>query len=205
MAWAMFYGRIAVDAVVSVAVPGSMIITGVQVTDDLVYQTPKGDLILHVEKGLKGIGLSRAEIATFSHNTAIPLSLQVTAVHDLEKLGPIPGRRAAAVALGSVLTEYQARFLVTSMGMLIQWSQQNSPIASLKMQGLLVGTDENGEVIMPAPVDYVSWTPRIAGFATNPALLALQNRILWIPAGMTPLAQQQLKANGWSVHQGAQP
>jgi hypothetical protein len=24
---------------------------------------------------------------------------------------------------------------------------------------------------MPAPVDYVSWTPRIAGFATDPRLL----------------------------------
>jgi hypothetical protein len=64
---------------------------------------------------------------------------------------------------------------------------------------------QNGTVIVPAPVDYVSWTPRIAGFGTTPALLALQNRVLWIPAGMTPLAKQQLTANGWSVHETAQP
>jgi hypothetical protein len=33
----------------------------------------------------------------------------------------------------------------------------------------------------------------------------MQNRVLWIPAKMTPLARQQLVANGWSVHESAQP
>jgi hypothetical protein len=56
----------------------------------------------------------------FSSNTAIPLSLQVDAVKDLDALGNIPGRRAATVAIGNVMTEYQARFLVTSLQMLDQ-------------------------------------------------------------------------------------
>jgi len=71
----------------------------VEFTNDLVYQTPKADLILLVQERLKNIGLSQQEIVAFSSNTAIPLSLQVTAVEDLEALGKIPGRRAAAVAL----------------------------------------------------------------------------------------------------------
>lgn len=103
----MFSARLAVNTAISVAVLGSMLITGVEFTNDLVYQTPKGDLILLVEKKLQGMGLSQAEIATFSHNTAIPLSLQVAAVTDLEGLGDIPGRRVVAVALSNVLTEYQ--------------------------------------------------------------------------------------------------
>jgi hypothetical protein len=57
---------------------------------------------------------------------------------------------------------------------------------------------------MPAPVDYVSWTPRIAGFVTSSALLGLKNRVLWIPTKMTPLAQQQLETNGWTVKENAQ-
>lgn len=201
----MFSARMTIDAVMDVAVPGSMIITGTEVTDDLVYQTPKADLILVVEKDLKKIGLSPEEIAAFTANPAIPLSLQVTIVRDLGSLGDIPGRRAAAVALANVMTEYQARFLATSIWMLVQWSQQNSRITRISMHGVLVGHDQNGTVIMPAPVDYVSWTPRIAGFATDPAMLAVQNRVLWIPAGMTPLARKQLEANGWQVHAGAQP
>jgi len=204
-AWVMFSARLAVNTAISVAVPGSMIITGVEFTNDLVYSTPKGDLILLVEKKLQSMGLSQEEIATFSHNTAIPLSLQVSAVTDLESLGDIPGRRAVAVALSNVLTEYQARFLVISIRMLAQWSQQQSPLTAIGAPATLIARDQNNTVILPAPVDYVSWTPRIAGFVTTPALLGLQNRVLWIPAKMTPLARHQLEANGWSVHDSAQP
>jgi len=204
VAWFMFSARLMVNTAISVAVPGSMLITGVEFTDDLVYQTPRGDLVLLVEKKLKRMGLSDAEISAFSHNSAIPLSLQVTAAHNLETLGAIPGRRAAADAIGGVMTEYQARFLVTSLQMLATWSQQTSPISKIKVVGVLIAHDQNGTVIMPAPVDYVSWTPRIAGFATDPNLLAMQNRVLWTTGKMTPLARQQLETNGWKVREGSQ-
>jgi hypothetical protein len=204
VAWVMFSARLTVDAAM-MAVPGSIIISGVEFTNDLVYQEPKGDLIILVQNNLQNFGLSQGEIASFISNSAVPLSLQVSVVGDLKGLGDIPGRHDAAVALGNVMTEYQARFLATSIHMLNQWGQQKSPITGIQAPGVLVATDQNGTVIVPAPVDYVSWTPRIAGFVTTPSLLALQNRVLWIPAQMTPLAQQQLTANGWTVHQSAQP
>jgi hypothetical protein len=202
VAWVMFSARMTVD-VAMMAVPGSIIISGVEMTNDLVYQTPRADLIILVQKKLKSFGLSQEEIVAFTSNTAIPLSLQVTAIKDLEELAHIPGRRAAADAIGGVMTEYQARFLVTSLQMLATWSQQTSPITKIKVVGVLIAHDQNGTVIMPAPVDYVSWTPRIAGFATNPTLLAMQNRVLWTTGKMTPLARQQLETNGWKVREGS--
>jgi len=205
VAWVMFSARLTVDTVITVAVPGSILISGTEFTEDLVYQTPKGDLILLVQKKLANFGLAQSEIADFTHNPALPLSLQVTAVHDLDKLGAIRGRKAVAIALGNVLTEYQGRFLVTSIHMLAQWSQQRSPIVRVEIPGVLVARDQNGTTILPAPIDYLSWTQRIAGFATDPALVARQNRVLWIPAKMTPLASQRLAANGWTVHQGDEP
>jgi hypothetical protein len=48
----------------------------------------------------------------------------------------------------------------------------------------------------------VSWTPRVAGFLTDPNLVAQQNRVLLLNGRMTPLAQQQMTANGWNVRQG---
>jgi hypothetical protein len=204
VAWVMFSARLTVNAAM-MAVPGSIITSGVEFTNDLVYQKPKGDLIIFVQKKLQNMGLSQEEIASFISNSAIPLSLQVSVVEDLKGLGDIPGRRAAVVALGNVMTEYQARFLATSLHMLNKWGQQKSPITQIQVPGVLVAQDQNGTVIVPAPVDYVSWTPRIAAFVTTPALLAMQNRVLWIPAKMTPLARQQLVANGWSVHESAQP
>src|ERR1700730_13898146 len=204
VAWVMFSARLTVDAAM-MAVPGSIIISGTEFTNDLVYDKPKADLIIFVQKKLQNLGLSQEEIISFSSNSAIPLSLQVSVVEDLKGLGDIPGRRAAAAALGNVVTEYQARFLATSLRMLNQWGQQKSPITRIQVPGVLVARDQNGTVIVPAPVDYVSWTPRIAGFENNAELLALQHRVLWIPAKMTSLARQQLQANGWSVHESAQP
>ena len=202
VAWVMFSARMTVN-VAMMAVPGSMIISGVEITNDLVYQTPRADLIILVQKKLKSFGLSQQEIVTFSTNTAIPLSLQVTAVKDLEALGAIPGRREAAVAIGNVMTEYQARFLVTSLHMLDQWGQQQAPITRLQAPGPMIARDQNGATILPAPVDYLSWTQRIAGFATDPQLMTRRHRVLWITGKMTPLARQQLAANGWSVREGA--
>jgi len=201
VAWVMFSARMTVN-VAMMAVPGSMIISAVTITNDLVYQTPRADLIILVQKKLKSFGLSQEEIVAFSTNTAIPLSLQVDAVKDLEALGNIPGRRAAAVAIGNMMTEYQARFLVTSLRMLGQWGQQTSPITRIYAPGVLVARDQNGTTILPAPVDYLSWTQRVAGFATDPELMTLHHRVLWITGKMTPLARQQLTANGWSVREG---
>ena len=201
VAWVMFSARMTVSAAM-MAVPGSMIITAVTVTNDLVYQTPRADLIILVQKKLKSFGLSQEEIVTFSTNTAIPLSLQVTTVKDLEALGNIPGRRAAAVAIGSMLTEYQARFLVASLHKLVQWSQQQAPITGIRVPGVIIARDQNGTTILPAAVDYVSWTPRTAGFVTDPQMMAMHHRVIWITGQMSPLARQQLSANGWSVRQG---
>lgn len=203
VAWVMFSARMTVSAAM-MAVPGSMIITAVTVTNDLVYQTPRADLIILVQKKLKSFGLSQEEIVAFSSNTAIPLSLQVTAVKDLEALGNIPGRHQTAVAIGNMMTEYQARFLVTSLHMLVQWGQQQAPITRIQAPGVLVGRDQNGTTILPAPVDYLSWTQRIAGFATDPNLMVHHNRVLLVSGGMTPLARQQLGASGWNVQQSGQ-
>ena len=92
--------------------------------------------------------------------------------------------------------------IVTSLRLLAQWNQQNSPIIRLQVRGILVALDQSGTVIMLAPVNYVSWTERIAGFATDPELLGLQTRVLWMTGKMTPLARQQLTANGWSLREG---
>ncbi len=100
------------------------------------------------------------------------------------------------------MTEYQARFLVTSLHMLDQWSQQRARVTRIQAPGPLIARDQNGATILPAPVDYLSWTPRIAGFATDPQLMARHHRVLWITGKMTPLARQQLAASGWSVREG---
>ncbi len=95
VAWVMFSARLTVDAAI-MAVPASIIISGVEFTNDLVYQEPKGDLIILVQNKLQSYGLSQTEIASFISNSAIPLSLQVSVLTDLDALGDSgPARRSS--------------------------------------------------------------------------------------------------------------
>jgi hypothetical protein len=66
----MFSARLTVDAAM-MAVPASIIISGVEFTNDMVYQKPKGDLIIFVQNKLQDLGLSQGEIAPFISNSAV--------------------------------------------------------------------------------------------------------------------------------------
>ncbi len=134
VAWVMFSARMTVN-VAMMAVPGSMIISAVTITNDLVYQTPRADLIILVQKKLKSFGLSPGRDRGLYQQHCDSIESASYAVKDLEALGNIPGRRAAAVAIGNMMTEYQARFLVTSLHMLVQWGQQTSPITRIMGSG----------------------------------------------------------------------
>ena len=62
---------------------------------------------------------------------------------DLERLGPIPGRADAIGVLGSVMTEYQARFIETSLRMLANYSESKSPITAIAVPGPVIARDRD--------------------------------------------------------------
>jgi hypothetical protein len=194
-----FYGHVGVNTAISVAVPASLIITGVRVTDNLVWDTPRGDLIVRVEDKLQELQVPKAQISAFTHNPAIPLSLQVAVVENLGRLSNVPGRRDVVRLMGSVEIESQARFLATSLRMLLEYHDKKKPITAVAAPGPLIGQDRDGMLILPAPVDYVSWTERVASFAKSPSFLAVPQRTLWLVGQMSPRANKEFAANGWTV------
>jgi len=200
-----FYGRLGVNTAISVAVPASMIITGVRVTDNLVWDTPRGDLIVRVNTKLEELQVPKKQIHAFMHNHAIPLSLQVAVVENLSRLSGVSGRGNVAVLMGQVATESQARFLATSLRMLAEYHEQQKPLTAIGAPGPLVARNQDGAIIMPAPVDYLSWTEKVAAFATSPAFLSVPQRTLWLAGKMSPRAKEGFTANGWTIQESAQP
>jgi len=53
---------------------------------------------------------------------------------------------------------------------------------------------------VPAEVDYVSWTKRVAYFANRPDL-ASPKRGVWLSGQMSPLAKKNFQALGWVVNE----
>ncbi len=197
-----FYGRVGVNTAISVAVPASMIITGVRTVDNLVWDTPRGDLIVRVDTKLQELKVPPEQAGLFTHNPALPLSLQVAVVENLSRLTEVSGRADVVGLLGSVTTESQARFLATAVCMLADYHEKKKPLTALAAPGLLIARDREGTLLLPAPVDYVSWTERVASFAKNPEFLAIPQRTLWITGKLSPRAKKELEATGWTVHEG---
>ena len=205
IAWVSFSAHLAVSAAISVAVPGSMIITGVLTMDNLVWDTPRGDLIVRVETKLEELKTPKEQRSAFMHNTVLPLSLQVAVVGNLGRLTGVSGRGDVVTLLGQVTTEAQARFLATSLRMLAEYHEKRNPLTDIGTPGPLVARDQTGAVIMPAPVDYLCWTERVAAFATQPAFLSVSQRTLWVAGQLSPRAKKEFAANGWNIQESAQP
>jgi hypothetical protein len=61
---------------------------------------------------------------------------------------------------------------------------------------------EAGAIVVAAPVDYISWTERVAGFATRPEVVGAKNRHLWVTGRLSPRTRQELASHGWTVREG---
>ncbi len=205
VAWVSFAGRMTVSAAISVAVPGSTLISAVGAMNDLVWDTPRGDLIVRVETKLEELKVPRDQISCVSHNPAVPLSLQVSVVDNLGRLSGVAGRAAAVRLLCAAVTESQARVLATAVRMLADYHEKKKAITAVAAHGPLIGRDRDGTLVLPAPIDYLSWTERIAAFATNPDFLATKKRTLWVTGKVSPRARKELKANGWTVQETTSP
>lgn len=200
-----FRARVGVNTAISVFVPASIILTGVRTMDNLVWDTPRGDLIVRVETQLQALNVSPTQKSLFLNNPALPLSLQVAIVENLARLANVRGRSQIVTLAGSVATESQSRFLATSLRMLAEYHEKKKPLTAVAAPGPLAGRDRDGALILPAPVDYLSWTERVASFATSPAFLAMPQRTLWLAGLMSPRAKQGFAANGWTIHDGKEP
>ncbi len=201
---AAFYGRVGVNTAISVAVPASMLITGVRTIDNLVWDTPRGDLIVRVENKLQEFNVTPSQRSLFLHNPAVPLSLQVAVVENLDRLKDVKGREDVIWQMGSIATESQARFLATTVRMLADYHEKRKPLTAVAAPGPVIGRDRDGALIVPAPVDYLSWTERVAYFAKSSEFLTVPQRTLWITGKMSPRAKKEFEAAKWTVQEGAE-
>jgi hypothetical protein len=194
VAWVSFTGRLGTNVVMSAVVPGSIVITATRFTNDLVWDTPRGDLIVRNETALKDFEVPEKTAHAFMANAAIPLSVKTDLVEALEKLGDVKGRPAVVALAATARSEEQARFLVAAVRLL----GKGHGLEEMTATGTVVGREKGDAIVVPAPVDYVSWTERVARFA-NRADLKVAERSIVLTGNMSPRARKEFEALGWKV------
>jgi len=191
-----FAGRLGVNTLISVAVPGSLIITGTTATNNLVYDTPRGDLVVKVEERVRGAGASDEQLRAFERNPNLTLSIQTAIAQSLARLDGVAGRPAVVDLAAGATSEDQARFVLEGLLLLVTYHGPHQRIAELRGTGPLMARETDGGLVVPAPVDYVSWTERVARFADREDLAA-PTRTLLLTGQTTPLAKHELQQRGW--------
>lgn len=195
-----FAGHVATNTLLSVAIPASLAITGVNATRDLVYDTPSGDLVARNAAALRTMGVSDERLLALQRTPGFTLTLQTDLVEGLKALGSARGAPEVVALAATVRSADQALFLVRGLRILRRYQTAVAPIDRLTARGTLAAVDRGGALVVPAAVDHVSWTERVAGFAERADLAAAQ-RSLWLTGRMTPRAKAAFGALGWRVRE----
>lgn len=202
IAWVAFSGRLTVNAMVTAFVPVSIAISGTSFTHDLVYDTPAADLIVMNQQKMLAMGASDAQAQALLNNRWYSLSVLTSLVTELERLPRVTGRPEVIVLAATALNEEEARFFAASVQLLARLNETERPLGKVVGRGTVFGVASGGAVIVPAPVDYVSWTERIGRFAERSDLKAAK-RSVWLTGKVSPLAERGFQGLGWILYEAA--
>jgi hypothetical protein len=197
-----FVGHVATNTLISVAVPASMAISATTITRDLIYDTPGADLVVRNTTNLQAMGISENAIRAFQQSPGFTLSWRTDFVDALQQLSGVTGQADVVALAATAQSSDQGLFLVRALRMLVRYQNDVAPLTSLMAKGTVFATDMNGALVVPAPVDYVSWTQRTSAFANRDDLQAPQ-RGVWLTGRMSPQAKAGFQELGWSVHERA--
>lgn len=200
VAWAAFSGGLGVDIVVSM-IPGGRLASTTSIISNWVYDLPPGDLQVRIEKNLAQMGIRGDWIDLFLRHKSYSLTLRIALVEDLRRLKNVPDvqyQQILHLAL-TVMTEEQARFLINSLNMLANYNEKVERLASVNVLGTVTAVTQKGSLILPAPVDYLSWTTEMKNFKNREDAKKYTKKHILMSGKHTGLAAEQLRALGWKV------
>ena len=196
VAWAAFSGGLGVTALQAIA-PASSLITVTSSASNWVWETSPGDLRVHNERTLLGLGASSDDVDRLLRHPFFTTSVRTRLVKALDAMAGVADRATVMPLALSVTSTGQARFVAESAEMLARIHATDRRLERLFLDGTVIAL--SGEtLVVPAPVDAMSWSAELHGFAERVAGQGGERR-MYIRGGATPLAQEQLAALGWTL------
>lgn len=164
------------------------------------YLHTQSELAMLDARSLTSMGVREGDIKSFQIQPNLSTTRRHRIVKSLEKLDHAKGRGNIILLANSCETTGQADFLVSALAMLE--ARQQSAAADyieLKVFGRLPGAvTATGVLEVPAPVDHVTWTEQVAGFAQRDDL-GQTPRVLIHTGKVSPATQTGFTAAGWKL------
>jgi hypothetical protein len=201
--WAFFAGGLPLRIGAAAASGGaSMALTAtnmVGIPEDT-YALTQSELALRDERSLAAMGVTAEDIKNFQIHRALSTTRRHRIVTLLEALPKAKGRGLMVQLANSCDTAEQADFFIGALAILAGRQRSGAAdYASLQVLGRLPGAiTGGGELHVPAPVDHVTWTEEVAGFARRDDL-GSQPKVLLHTGRLSPAASAGMLAAGWKT------
>ena len=196
--WAAFAGGLGVNVMTSL-VPGGMIVSTSSRLSDWVWDTAPGDLRVEIEGALLSIGVGQPEIDRFLRHSFYTLSMQTVFTESLQELDDVEGRNEIMPLVLGAPSEGQARFLVQTMDMLRNYHTTRERLTELHVRGTIIAIDQEGQPVIVAPVDHLSWTETLDRFASATGKVYDLSPRLLVDGSITDRARDELTELDWNV------
>lgn len=166
--WAFFAGGLPLRIGASVASAGlAVAATNMIGIPGDTYDLTQSELALRDERSLAAMGVTKEDITAFQLSRALSTTRRHRLVTFLESMPKTAGRGLMIRLANSCDDSDQADFLISAVAILAERQRSGAvEYASIKVVGRLPGAiTRSGELEVPAPVDYVTWTDQVSDFA----------------------------------------
>jgi hypothetical protein len=86
-----------------------------------------------------------------------------------------------------------------AVNQLARYTEGVEPITQVSAPGPILGYTQSGALVVPMPVDYISWTERVARFPQREDIKAAPQHVGFISGRLSPLALKNFSALSWKT------
>jgi hypothetical protein len=198
VAWVAFSGRFVITAASVILVPYSLVMSGVTVTYKTVYDTPAADLVNMVTAIFGETGASPGHVQALVQNPQYSLSVLTALAMGLQRLPGVPGRDSVVVFAAAAETQDEVNFVASAVNMLARYHEAVAPLGRVSAPGPILGHSVAGTLVLPGPVDHVSWIAPLGLTAARPDLQG-PDKLVFLSGQMSPRAHKNLTSRGWRI------
>ena len=167
--------------------------------NDVVWKLSPDDLRARNGERLRAYCRDNLLIRQFLRRGAFSPTLQTALVDALDELKPAAGGDALLELGMTANSELEARFLVNALRLIAAHLQARAKAGTVQSVGAgLAYATVDGGLLLPLPVDRLSWTPQVREFLDRPEF-RVNNKTVLIGGDASLAARRGLGDRGWNI------
>jgi hypothetical protein len=200
LAWVGSSGHFGAGAALgAVGGTGAAVLSNGGKISDVVWKLSPEDLRARNNERLRAYCSDELLMRQFLRRGVFSPTLQTGLVDALDALKPAAGGDALLELAMTAHSELESRFVVNALRIAAKYLGDRAHGGTLRPIGAgLAYMAADGELVLPLPVDYLSWTEEVRTFLDREEFRTTNKTVL-IGGGASPNARRALSERGWNL------